>query len=176
MIPSGVGGIALGKPKVAAPQRVGQVAAAVAVDQPGEQRAAGSLASLGAPGEQAAHGGHGDVGNHDRAHGRAAFHVVADVAAAAGLAGGPVDRHALAGQVYVAYRHGNGLSPAQAGEREDDHHVAQAQLEVIHGLRQAKHLRNGRDDHPAAHRGTPAGTKLQGRVGRDDSLLPRPGE
>jgi hypothetical protein len=29
----------------------------------------------------------------------------------------------MTGQVYVADRHGHGLFPAQAGEREDDHHV-----------------------------------------------------
>jgi hypothetical protein len=72
---------------------------------------------------RAAHGGHGDVGDHDRAPGRAGFHILADVAPTAGLAGGSVDRHALAGQVNVADWHGHGLFPAQAGKRENDHHV-----------------------------------------------------
>jgi hypothetical protein len=54
--------------------------------------------------DQAADGGHGDVGDHDGADGGAGFHLLAHIAAAAGLAGRPVDDHPLAVEADIADR------------------------------------------------------------------------
>jgi hypothetical protein len=69
--------------------------------------------------------------DHDGALGGAGLEVVADVAAATGLAGGAVDPHRLPVEVDVADRHGHGLFPAQPGEGQHDRHVAKARLEGV---------------------------------------------
>jgi len=95
---------------------------------------------------------------------------------AAGLAGGPVDDHPLVVQADVGDRDCDSFLPAQTCEGEHHRDIAKAGLEVIERGRQPQHLRDRRDDNPAADRGSPAGTQLEGGVGRDDALLAGPGE
>jgi hypothetical protein len=169
-------GVALGQLEVPAPHGIAEVAASLAVDQAAVQPAVAALAARCAAVGQAADGGHGDVGDHDRAFGRAGLKVLAHVPASAGLAGGPVDLHALPVEADVADRHGNGFLPAQAGESQDHRHIPQASLEQVERLGEPEHLRDARDDHPAADRSAPAGAQFERGVDRDDPLLPRPGE
>src|SRR5215472_4887153 len=91
------GGIAVRELEVAAPHGIAEVPAAIAVDQPAVGGAVAAVAAGRAASREAADGGHGDVGNHDGAFGGACLEVLADVAAAAGFAGGAVDVDALLG-------------------------------------------------------------------------------
>jgi hypothetical protein len=76
--------------------------------------AVAALSSGRAAFQQAAHGGDGDVGDHHQAHGGACLHVLAHVAPPARFACRAVDRHALAVDIDVPGRDGDGLFPAQA--------------------------------------------------------------
>src|SRR5258708_35947321 len=80
--------------EVTAPQGVAEIPAPLAVNQPGIEPAAAALPSFRATVEQAACGGHGDIGDHDRSHGGPGLHVLAHVTAPTRFAGGPRERPA----------------------------------------------------------------------------------
>src|SRR5258708_12698385 len=70
------GSVTLSELEVTAPQGVAEIPAPLAVNQPGIEPAAAALPSFRATVEQAACGGHGDIGDHHRSHGGPGLHVL----------------------------------------------------------------------------------------------------
>jgi hypothetical protein len=94
--PVGVGsGVTLGELQVPAPHGITEEAAPLAIDESAVQPAVAALTARRVAVDQAADRGHGDVGDHDSALGRAGLQVLTYVPAPAGLTGGAVDLHAL---------------------------------------------------------------------------------
>jgi hypothetical protein len=108
------------------------------------------LTPLRVPPGQTAHRGHGDVRDGHDALSGARLEVGPDVALTARLARRPVHRDPLTIEVHVLDRDGNGLFPAEPGERKHHGDIAKARLEVVERFGQAQHLRNARDDNAPA--------------------------
>ena len=116
------GRVAVSELEVPAPHRVTEIAAPLAVDQPLVALAVAAFTACGTALDQATHGGHGDIGDHDRADSCSRLHVLTHIAAAAGLAGCPVDDHALPVEVHAVDEHRDRFLPSQAREGQDDGH------------------------------------------------------